>query len=105
VTYDLETFTRQFFALCDASTWSEVRRIIDGLPALVEVNSDALLFGLIDRAERLGDTAAAGSLEQASTFLQRCRDVGTDTAFAEMSRHAKMATNLEQLFREPLNDV
>jgi hypothetical protein len=96
--FDLMDLSRQLFALCDASTWDESRRIVQANPALVDVNNDALLFGLINQAERLGDSTAAAGFKQVSTFLQRCRDLGIDAAVAQMARgEEKHVANAQQL--------
>lgn len=44
------------------------------------------------------DTHAGPSLKQVAMLLQRCRDVGIETAFAEMARgDIKRAANMKQL--------
>ena len=102
MTYDFNSLLPQLGALINASTWAESRQIIDESPVLVAVNSDAILFGFIDHAERLGDTAAATNFMQVSKLLRRCREVGIDRAFAEMSLAEVRSAGTAQRFFDRL---
>lgn len=104
--FDSANVLRQLFAIIDASTWAESRRIIDSYPAVVTINADAILLGFVTHAENLGYSEVAASLKQVSTLLERCRDVGCEAAFAEMARgDVKIAAKSKEFLARLANGV
>jgi hypothetical protein len=70
------------FAFIQAETWEESRRILEAHPELLTDEADAVLGQLVQVQE---DQDARRFLEELRALLRRCREVGVEQAFAELS--------------------
>jgi len=82
---DPEQLKQALLALIQAETWEESRRILESHPELLTDEADAVLRQLIDTARAHGDEAALRIFERHRALLRRCREVGIEQAFAELS--------------------
>jgi hypothetical protein len=82
---DPEQLKQTIFAFIQAETWEESRRILEAHPELLTDEADAVLRQLIDTAQAQGDEAAIRIFERHRALLRRCREVGIEQAFAELS--------------------
>jgi len=82
---DPEQLKQTIFALIQAETWEKSRRILETHPELLTDEADAMLRQLIDTAQAQEDQAARRFFEGLRAFLRRCREVGIEQAFAELS--------------------
>ncbi|MDQ7030286.1 MAG: hypothetical protein Q9O62_11165 [Ardenticatenia bacterium] len=69
-------------AFINADTWTESRRVLEAHPELLSDEADDLLGQLAEAQE---DERARRLVEQHRALLRRCREVGVDRAFAEMT--------------------
>ena len=67
---------------CTLPTWDEARKFLLTYP---EMLSDEIVSGMEAVARRSGEATAMASVRQHLRLLQRCRQVGVDRAFSELS--------------------
>ena len=82
---DPEQLRQTLFALIQARNLDEALRFLEAHPELLTDEADALLGRLIDTAQARGDEAALRIFERHRALLRRCREVGIEQAFAELS--------------------
>jgi tetratricopeptide (TPR) repeat protein len=75
----------KLFELLNSPTWDESRRFVESHPELLGDASAALLREFSASAEHSGDSAAARQFEFHRLLLRRCRQVGVDAAFTELT--------------------
>jgi hypothetical protein len=68
-----------------SGSWSDSRRLLVLHPEFLDPATDELVEGLIATRRQNGDELQAKVLEQQLGLLRRCRQVGVDAAFAELS--------------------
>ena len=73
-------------AFVAAANWTASRRLLDQHPELLTDAADTLLSHVLRDARGAGHSTAAALFETHLALLRRCREVGPDTAFAEMRR-------------------
>jgi succinate dehydrogenase flavin-adding protein (antitoxin of CptAB toxin-antitoxin module) len=96
---DPEQLKQTIFALIQAETWEESRRILEAHPELLTDEADAVLGRFIDTAQAQGDEAALRIFERHRALLRRCREVGVEEAFAELKRGSELVKTLLALIQ------
>jgi tetratricopeptide (TPR) repeat protein len=72
-------------ALIGTRSFAETRRVLSAHRDLLDPAVDAELVGRLAAARVAGDLGAAHAIERARSVLRRCRDVGVQTAFHELT--------------------
>ena len=83
-------------AFIQAETWEESRRILESHPELLTDEADAVLGQLVQAQE---DEDARHFLEELRALLRRCREVGIERAFAELSGGPPILPEFQADFR------
>lgn len=68
-----------------ASTWQRSFRLLDRHPELARERAEALLGELIESARSAGDRETADERDYYRTVLRRCRRLGRDRLFRELT--------------------
>jgi tetratricopeptide (TPR) repeat protein len=79
-----EQISEAVLAFINADTWTESQRIVEAQQALL-LTDDADQYFDVLLQQYAGDENATRTLTQHRTLLRRCREVGIDAAFAEMT--------------------
>ena len=95
-----ENLREILLAFIQADTWDQSRRIVEQHPELLTDETDALLEQLIEAARMQEDENAQRTFEQHRVLLLRCREVGTERAFADLTGVSPPSE--EEIRRSPL---
>ena len=77
------------FMFVHTETWEQSRAVVELHPELLDSHTDAVLDGLIAGVEvQEGSAAVVEMLRAHQQLLRRCRDVGVDAAFEELTEEA-----------------
>ena len=90
--FDADQFLRAVVQFVNAGTWDESRRIVERTPLLLDPRADDLLRQV---AAAQPDPQVRQAVEEHRALLRRCREVGSESAFAEKTSGSDTDGNID----------
>lgn len=84
VGFAIESVYQDNIRLCYATSWEEVRRIVESNPQLLSIEGMAFIQAIIDACRQTNNEHLAPILEQNQRLMMYCADVGIEAAFADL---------------------
>jgi len=88
-----------------ARTWGESQRHLEAHPELLDDEALALLEALQQNARAQGDEEPRRILEEHRLLLQRCREIGIQPAFAEITGNQNSDKGIPTVFQADLQEA